>query len=86
MRRRRLGRALVFAAVALYFSTGMAAAVSLKALARTPLQTRDRLVHDATLLAKDLLLRSIRLGHRTLVGATKEYVRLAKGAEPCNRV
>ena len=84
-RRRRVGRVLVFAAVVVYFSTGVAAAVSLKALARAPVEARDRLVLDATLRAKDLLLRSIRLGHRMLIGATKEYVRLARAADPCDR-
>lgn len=84
-RRRRAGRVLVFAAVVLYFSTGVAAAVSLRALAREPLEARDHLVHDATVRAKDLLLRSIRLGHRILIQATKECVRLARAAEPCDR-
>jgi hypothetical protein len=75
-RRRRMGRALVFAAIVVYFSTGVAAGVSLRALTRAPSEGRYRLIHDAVLGTKDVLLRTIHLGNRILVGATKRYVEL----------
>jgi hypothetical protein len=75
-RRRRMGRALVFAAVVVYFSTGVAAGVSLRALARAPSEGTSRLIHDAVLGTKDVLLRTIHVGNRILVGATKRYAEL----------
>jgi hypothetical protein len=75
-RRRRLGRALVFAAIVVYFSTGVAAGVSLRVITCAPCEGTVDLIHDTAAGAKDVLLRTIHLGNRILVGAAKRYVEL----------
>lgn len=80
--RRRIGRVLVFAAVVIYFSAGAAAAVGLRALAKTPERVRSKVACHAAGTGKDLLLDAIRLGQRILVLGTREYAELTSRSDP----
>jgi hypothetical protein len=81
-RRRRIGSVVVFTAIVIYFSAGVAATVGVHALAKAPERVRSKVACDAAGTGKDLLLDAIRLGQRILVLGTKEYAELTSQSDP----
>lgn len=83
---RGLLRAAVAAALLVALSADVAVAVSARAVARSPEDRRDAIVHDVTIEAKDLLLQAIHLGQRILVAASKRYAGLTEGGPSGTRL